>query len=116
MTKTFPITGMHCASCAVNIQRVLKKLPGVATATVNFATEKAQVEYDPEQVDEGKINEVIRPLGYAIAGEKKIDEVARWKWKFIVGGQHLGEFYRDELEYTSGFGINIAIWSGVGLL
>jgi len=86
MTKTFSITGMHCASCAVNIQRVLRKLPGVAAATVNFATEKAQVEYDPEQVDEVKINEAIRPLGYAIAGEKKIDEVARWKWKFIVGG------------------------------
>ncbi|TSC84115.1 MAG: Cu2+-exporting ATPase [Microgenomates group bacterium Gr01-1014_16] len=86
MTKTFPITGMHCASCAVNIQRVLKKMPGVTAATVNFATEKAQVEYDPEQVDGGKMNEAIKPLGYEIASEKKVDEVAKWKWKFIIAG------------------------------
>ena len=86
MTKTFPITGMHCASCAVNIQRVLRKMPGVATATVNYATEKASVEYDPSLVDEVKINEAIKPLGYEIAGDKKTDDIARWKWKFIVGG------------------------------
>ena len=77
---------MHCASCAVNIQRVLKKLPGVAAATVNFATEKAQVEYDPDQVDEEKINGAIKPLGYEIADEKKTDETGRWKNKFIIGG------------------------------
>lgn len=92
MTKTFPIVGMHCASCAVNIQRVLRKMPGVMAATVNYATEKANVEYDPEQVDEEKMNEKIKPLGYEIADPTSpsaslgASDVDRWKWKFIVGG------------------------------
>jgi len=40
----FDITGMHCASCVGRVERVLKKVPGVITASVNLATEKAQVE------------------------------------------------------------------------
>ena len=41
-----PITGMTCASCANRIERKLNKLDGV-TASVNYATEKARVEFDP---------------------------------------------------------------------
>ena len=41
-----PIEGMTCASCAARIERKLNKLDGV-TASVNYATEKAAVEYDP---------------------------------------------------------------------
>jgi P-type Cu+ transporter len=44
-----PITGMTCASCANRIERTLNKLDGV-TATVNYATEKARVEFDPGAV------------------------------------------------------------------
>ncbi|OGC92886.1 hypothetical protein A3D85_00955 [Candidatus Amesbacteria bacterium RIFCSPHIGHO2_02_FULL_47_9] len=92
MTKTFPIVGMHCASCAVNIQRALRKTPGVAAATVNYATEKANVEYDPEVVNESKMNEAIKGLGYELVADEpqvqdmKNKEIERWKWKFIVGG------------------------------
>ena len=42
-----PITGMTCASCANRIERKLNKLEGVS-ATVNYATEKATVDYDPD--------------------------------------------------------------------
>ena len=45
-TLELPITGMTCASCANRIERRLNKLDGV-TATVNYATEKAAVEFDP---------------------------------------------------------------------
>ena len=45
-----PITGMTCASCANRIERKLNKLDGV-TASVNYATEKATVSYDPEAVE-----------------------------------------------------------------
>ena len=41
-----PITGMTCASCANRIERKLNKLDGV-TASVNYATEKARVDFDP---------------------------------------------------------------------
>ena len=45
-TVTLPITGMTCANCAANIERTLKKkVDGVVNATVNFATERAAVDY-----------------------------------------------------------------------
>lgn len=46
MKTTLNISGMHCASCAVNIERALKKTKGVASANVNLATEKATIEHD----------------------------------------------------------------------
>jgi len=39
-TQTFPIKGMHCASCANTIEKALKKVNGVINASVNYATEK----------------------------------------------------------------------------
>jgi len=44
MKQTFAIHGMHCASCALNIERKLKKVPGVKSAVVNYASEKATVD------------------------------------------------------------------------
>ncbi|OGD07754.1 hypothetical protein A3H89_02570 [Candidatus Amesbacteria bacterium RIFCSPLOWO2_02_FULL_48_11] len=61
---TIPIAGMHCASCAVNIQRLLQRNPGVSTASVNYATEKASIVYDSAQTDPQQISAVIEKLGY----------------------------------------------------
>ena len=47
-----PIEGMTCASCAGRVEKSLNKLEGVE-ATVNFATERATVEFDPERVAPG---------------------------------------------------------------
>jgi len=58
------IQGMHCASCAVSIEKSLQKKKGVKTATVNFATEKASVEFDPRAIDVKKIQNEIKKLGY----------------------------------------------------
>ena len=49
MALELPITGMTCASCANRIERKLNKLDGVQ-ASVNYATEKATVDYDPVAV------------------------------------------------------------------
>ena len=49
-----PITGMTCASCANRIEKKLNKLDGV-TATVNYATEKATVEYDAGTVEQDQL-------------------------------------------------------------
>jgi len=65
MKKTaFPVTGMHCASCAINIERRLKKLKGVENANVNLATEKATVEYDEGKVALGDMKQAIEGIGY----------------------------------------------------
>jgi P-type Cu+ transporter len=59
-----PITGMTCAACANRIERTLSKHPGVSTAAVNFATERASVTFDPAVTDTGKLVETVRKAGY----------------------------------------------------
>jgi Cu+-exporting ATPase len=58
-----PITGMTCASCANRIERRLNKLDGV-TATVNYATEKATVTYDPAEVAPERLVSAVESAGY----------------------------------------------------
>jgi len=68
-----PISGMHCDSCAKNIESNLKKLKGVIDANVNFASEKAAVEFDESVTSESKISANIKKLGYKVI--KKSHEV-----------------------------------------
>ena len=58
-----PITGMTCASCANRIERRLNKLDGV-TATVNYATEKAAVDYDAAAVEPEQLVAAVEAAGY----------------------------------------------------
>lgn len=69
--KLFPVKGMHCASCASVITRKLEKLEGVESCTVNYATEKAQVSYDPNKVTVSDMNKEIDPLGYTLTDTSK---------------------------------------------
>ncbi len=58
------ITGMHCASCAANTEKALKKLDGVQSASVNIASESASVRYDPEKVSTADLQKAITDAGY----------------------------------------------------
>lgn len=58
-----PINGMTCASCAVRVERRLNDVEGVS-ATVNFATEKATVDYDPGLVDADGLAGAVESAGY----------------------------------------------------
>ncbi len=64
--KIFKISGMHCASCAIKIEQKLKNTEGVKNANVNYASEKAVVEFNPENFDGEKIKKVIKGLGYEV--------------------------------------------------
>ncbi len=65
-----PVTGMTCANCAANIERGLKKVDGVADASVNFASERASVTYDPDRIPATEVLGKIEKLGYGVAEEK----------------------------------------------
>jgi Cu+-exporting ATPase len=67
---TLPITGMTCANCAATIERNLKKLPGVASAAVNLASERATLEYDSETLSQPQIIARIERAGYGVATAK----------------------------------------------
>src|SRR3990167_8271564 len=58
------IAGMHCSSCAQNIEKKLKKQEGITNAKVSYATGSASVEYKPKEVTEQKISEIINEMGY----------------------------------------------------
>ncbi|WP_165981104.1 heavy metal translocating P-type ATPase [Macrococcus lamae] len=65
MDKTeLEITGMTCAACSSRIEKVLNKMDGIDTASVNLALEHATVSYHPDQTDVQKIIERIEKLGY----------------------------------------------------
>ncbi|MDR2753533.1 MAG: heavy metal translocating P-type ATPase [Oscillospiraceae bacterium] len=70
---TIPIGGMTCAACAQRVEKVLTKLPGVASVSVNFATEKAIVAYDPHKVRLSAIKEAIEKAGYKALEVNKAD-------------------------------------------
>jgi len=55
---------MHCASCAASIENALKKENGVVSISVNFASEKANIEFDREIIKLEKIQKIIKKLGY----------------------------------------------------
>ncbi|MGB8490377.1 MAG: cation transporter, partial [Bacteroidales bacterium] len=62
--KQFPVTGMSCASCAINVESTLKKQPGVRTAAVNLASQIATVEFDPVEVKPVNLKEAVTSIGY----------------------------------------------------
>lgn len=65
MTKiSFPIIGMHCASCAKLIERKLKKTPGVLDAAVNYGSEQATVDFDQQQTTPTALAQAVSDSGY----------------------------------------------------
>ena len=62
--KTYPIKGMHCASCVRVIERAIKKVDGVEDCSVNLATEQATVTYDTKKVSKENIASAVANVGY----------------------------------------------------
>src|SRR3989475_12400584 len=60
------LEGMTCASCAVRIEKGLKKIPGVKDASVNFATEQATVTYEPAQTNLEQMVQKVEAIGYKV--------------------------------------------------
>lgn len=87
------IRGMHCASCASNIEEALKKVSGVLSALVNFASEKAYIEFEPASLNVRDLITVIDRAGYKalvpdVSGdreeERRNKEVKCLRIKFII--------------------------------
>ncbi|MCL5962457.1 MAG: heavy metal translocating P-type ATPase [Chloroflexi bacterium] len=63
---SFGLTGMTCASCAARIERALRKVDGVTVANVNFAAEKASVEFDSSKVSMATLRRAVEDAGYGV--------------------------------------------------
>jgi Cu+-exporting ATPase len=71
-----PVTGMTCAACAARIERSLNKAEGVEQASVNLATERATVQFDPAVTNLDAIVGTIRSAGYDAIVPAKSDSLA----------------------------------------
>ncbi|MBC8164144.1 MAG: copper-translocating P-type ATPase [Roseiflexaceae bacterium] len=63
---TLPITGMTCASCVNRVEKALNKVGGVNAASVNLATEKATVRFDPAVANLSQLTAAVEKAGYAV--------------------------------------------------
>ncbi len=120
----FPVTGMTCANCAMNIERTLnKKVPGVLAAAVNFASERATVTYIPGVAGIEDMIAAVEKAGYgAIAPVEGLDaedaeqqardaEIRDQTHKFIVGVVFALPLF--VLSMARDFGL-IGVWSHAG--
>lgn len=74
-TQTYPVRGMHCASCVRTIEKSLGAVKGVAQASVNLATERASVSYDPGQTTEATLAAAVKDAGYELVVEESLKKV-----------------------------------------
>ncbi len=78
--ETYKVEGMHCASCVATIERVLLKTAGVRSASANFASESALIEFDESVISESGLADVVDGVGYHLilkntkAGSSKKDK------------------------------------------
>jgi Cu+-exporting ATPase len=93
---SLPVQGMSCASCIKRVQKALSQVPSVIRADVNFATEKATVEYIPGEVTVKDLSRAVEAIGYKILEVEEGDvidkekalreaEFRKLKYKFITG-------------------------------
>ncbi|HEY9603891.1 MAG TPA: heavy metal translocating P-type ATPase [Allocoleopsis sp.] len=80
------VSGMDCPSCAKTIQANLMLLPGVEKASVNFASRKLTVSYDPSQVEERTISDRVTALGYTVEVEIAPSQILQAQ----IGGMDCG--------------------------
>jgi P-type Cu+ transporter len=67
---SLPVTGMTCAACARRVEKALSGTDGVRAANVNFAAEKATVEYDPDSVGLERLVGAVEDAGYGVVREE----------------------------------------------
>ncbi|MGM0471445.1 MAG: heavy metal translocating P-type ATPase [Bacillota bacterium] len=135
--KNIKVGGMTCASCAQSIENALNDIEGVIDATVNFAAEKANVEFNPDQVSEYDLEKTIENTGYEVIkedeteikdqneDEEKIAEARNkmlWSWGltipiilWMIPEMFLGIAWPNEIIYHLGMialALPILLWVG----
>jgi len=138
-----PLSGMHCASCAGRIEKALAGAAGVAAASVNFATSRATVQYDPQLTGVQVLEQLVRDLGYQVIatgggsasagaeavqqaeGELRAAEYREQKLRFLFSlalslpvlllamGGHLVPAWRETLDFPGRDSLELALTTPV---
>jgi P-type Cu+ transporter len=116
---TLPITGMTCANCAMTVERTLKKTAGVSDASVNFASERATVRFDPASVSVEQLASAVERAGYGVVlaseagledaeARARAEEIATQSRKFWTGVAFAGPLF--VLSMARDFGL-VGMWA-----
>ncbi len=119
--KKFKIRGMHCKSCEKIIAKKALSLEGVKSINVDYPTETAEVEYNPENISEEKIKAAIEEKGYLCSCEESCENISEnqtkknWLgWTFAgigllfliyFGWLIYGKFSLPEISQNMGYGL-----------
>jgi Cu+-exporting ATPase len=106
------ISGMHCASCAQNVERALKGVKGVSSAIVNIATEKATLEVVPGRVRIDDLKASVAAAGYAVAAVERPGagrRMARERER-LEEDQRKVERARHRMTWAWAFTLPIMVW------
>lgn len=109
--QSFPVLEMTCAACAVSVESMLKATAGVKNASVNYANQTAQVEYDTAIASTSDLQNAVRSIGYDLvvdvddpqavkeaAQQKQYEEIKRrtlWSSILSVPVVIIGMFFMD---------------------
>ena len=85
---TLHVQGMSCAACVRRVETGLASVDGVSQATVNFATNKATVDYDSSVTSIEDLKEKVSDLGYEVVGTESVDSAKPAKTIISVGGMN----------------------------
>ncbi|MBU0713153.1 heavy metal translocating P-type ATPase [bacterium] len=102
-TAILNIGGMHCAMCVKTVERSLNSLDGVRGATVNLATEKAQIVFDSEKVTLADLRTVVESTGYQYLGSDQ-DDTGLAEKKSLED-----DLKTRRLSFTLGFAVGIPL-------
>lgn len=93
MDITLKLRGMSCASCAISIEEAIRSVPGVGRVNVNFATEQATIQYDPQKTTLEHIQAAVDAAGYSalslqepemVIGDDDVQEAQQAKSRDLI--------------------------------
>ncbi len=99
LRRTFPVTGMTCASCVSSVESMLLAQPGVLNAAVNLATNTMQVEYVPGVIDERRMRTVVQSIGY----------------DFLISKEHEASADLEEIQRARMTSLKQRLWASIAL-
>lgn len=90
--QTVAISGMHCAACARTVEKVVSKVPGIASISVNAMTGQADISYAPDSSPLEEAKKLLVPFGYGLVINEEQDDIfSRWQKIKSVRQEELGK-------------------------
>lgn len=73
--KIFPVLQMGCAACAARVESAVRQVPGVESASVNFASSELTVVYDTSETSPERLRDAVRQAGYDMLTQEAGDSL-----------------------------------------